>query len=107
MKYTALCALVATISAIRLENRDIDMDPAHDAAYFPTHNTGNYTYSIKPNEYRGWNGGYFTHNQDSTGGHMGAFRVPDHRDPEWEMGHDSNSNGIKTEYGSHPHTAQP
>ena len=85
----------------------IDMDPAHDAAYWPPYyNTGNYTYSVKPNEYTGWNGDSYTHNYQSTGDFSGANRVPDHKVPAFTLGIDKPSQ-IKTEYGEHPHTAKP
>ena len=87
------------------------MDPAKDAAYYPDHNTGNYTYSIKPNEYTSWNGMSYTHNYDSTGKHGGANRIPEHDYPNYDNGVEKQQQTIdahpKTEYGNHPHTAVP
>merc|ERR1712086_594817 len=65
----------------------INADPAMDAAYFNaanggvSHSTGNYAYSIKPNEYTSWNGISYTHNYDSTGKYGGANRIPAHDYP--------------------------
>ena len=112
MKYT-ICALlaVASVSTFKISKGDIDMDPAKDAAYYPDHNTGNYTYSIKPNEYLSWNGISYTHNYDSTGKYGGANRIPEHNYPAYDNGVEKQQQTIdahpKTEYGTHKHTAVP
>lgn len=71
----------------------IDMDPAHDAAYWPLNvNTGNYTYSVKPNEYTSWNtDSVYTHNYQTTGDFSGANRVPEHTVPAFDLGIDEPS----------------
>merc|ERR1712086_614143 len=113
MKYTIACALaIATVSTIKIGQKDIDMDAAKDAAYYPDHNTGNYTYSIKPNEYTSWNGISYTHNYDSTGKYGGANRIPVHDYPLFDNGVEKQQQTIdahpKTEYGSGGlHTAVP
>ena len=96
----------------------INADPAMDAAYFNaakggvSHSTGNYTYSIKPNEYTSWNGISYTHNYDSTGKYGGANRIPVHDYPLFDNGVEKQQQTIdahpKTEYGSGGlHTAVP
>ena len=117
MKYTIACALaIATVSTIKISQKDIDMDPAKDAAYYPDHNTGNYTYSIKPNEYMGWNDGSYTWNFKTTGEWTGANRDTEHFVPAWELGRDTTAkeggaNHPKTEWGTehkgYNHTASP
>ena len=135
MKFFALAALVATTSAgmpgmgigaptagpAAVDHNSyatgIAEDPAHDAAYWnaeigaPSHSTGNYTYSIKPNEYTSWNGISYTHNYDSTGTHGGANRIPPHDYPVFDNGVEKQQQTIdahpKTEYGTHLHTAVP
>ena len=117
MKYTIACALIASVATLQVNEfkaqnqKDIDMDPAKDAAYYPDHNTGNYTYSIKPNEYLSWNGISYTHNYDSTGKYGGANRIPEHNYPAYDNGVEKQQQTIdahpKTEYGTHKHTAVP
>ena len=134
MKYFAVALLVATVStqmpgmgisgpsagakAIgHTYETGINADPAKDAAYWndelgvSSHSTGNYTYTIKPNEYTSWNGISYTHNYDSTGTHGGANRIPVHDYPVFDNGVEKQQQTIdahpKTEYGTHLHTAVP
>ena len=140
MKFTIVCALVAAVQTIvtpgdttDTKNSKVaaapspydctpDMDVSKDAAYYnhivggPSHSTGNYTYSIKPNEYMGWNDGSYTYNYKTTGDHFGDNRDTEHYIPAYELGKDTTvkeggANHPKTEYGTehkgYNHTASP
>jgi|ERR1740115_247798 len=135
MKFTIVCALVAAVQTIVTPGDATDTknnaagaaptpyvgginpDVSKDAAYYneivggPSHSTGNYTYSIKPNEYTSWNGISYTHNYDSTGTHGGANRIPVHDYPVYDNGAEKQQQTIdahpKTEYGEHRHSAAP